>query len=165
MSKYRNRGQWVLFLGLTVGLATTALTHAGQPKDKPLDLEAEAKQAAQEEVKDLADHAQGIRHQKVFGGTFLLPSDSSQKLSPDVVGSFVTGPADSKPGRAFLVKVENGKKEVVDALNRFDGKPVRVFGKLRVIGPDGEAKYLVVINLVESAPTPPAVERRKFGGL
>jgi hypothetical protein len=164
MSKYPNCARWVLVLGLTVGLATTALTHAGQPKDK-VDLAAEAKQAAEEEAKDLADHAQGIGHQKVFVGAFTRRSDDSQKLGPDVVGSFLTGQADPKPGRAFLVKVENGKKEVVDALNRLDGKTVRVFGKPRVIGPDGEAKYLVVINLIESGPTPPAVDRRKPGGL
>jgi hypothetical protein len=164
MSKYSNCAQWVLFLGLTVGLATTALTHAGQPKDN-VDLAAEATQSAEEEAKDLADHAQGIRKQKVFEGVFTRLSDNSQKVAPDVIGSFFTGKSDPKPGRAFLVKVENGKKEVVDALNRSEGKAVRIFGKLRVIGPDGEAKYLVAINLVDSAPTPPAKERRKFGGL
>lgn len=166
MSKYPNRAQWVLFLGLTVALAAAAPTHAGQPKEKQLDLEAEAKQAAEEDAKEKADRRFGpAGRQTAFAGTFVKLSDASQQLSPDVVGSFVTDKSDMKPGRTYLVKVENNNKDVLQALMRFDLKKVRASGKLRVIGPDGEAKYLIVSSVIELAPTPPAKERRKFGGL
>ena len=168
MSKYPNRAPWVLFLGLTVALAAAAPTHAGQPKpkDKQLDLEAEAKQVAEEEAKENADRRFGpAGRQTVFAGTFVKLSDPSQNLSPEVVGSFVTDKSDMKPGRTYLVKVEKGNKDVLQALMRLDLKKTRASGKLRVIGPDGEAKYLIVSNVIAVGPTPPVKERRKFGGL
>lgn len=165
MSNYANRAHWVIFLGLTVSLATTALTHAGQPKNKPLDTDAEAKQSADEDAKEAADRAKGIKPQRLFLGMFLLLTDSSQKLSADVVGSFVTDQSDTKPGRTYLVKVANGNKDILAALKRSDVKKVQVTGKLRNIGPDGVPKYLIVTSTIESAPTPRAPERRKLGGL
>jgi hypothetical protein len=166
MSKHRNRAQWALFVGLTFGLVASALTHAGQPKPK-LDLEAEAKQTAEEELKEALDHAQGIKAQRVFWGTFSRLSDApaGEKLGPEVIGTFVSARSEPKPGRTYLVKAEKGTKNVLEELSRYDGKPVKVHGRLRVIGPDGEAKYLVVINVVSSGPSPPAVERRRMGGL
>jgi len=159
MSKSTNRRQWVLLLGLTVGLATTALTHAAQSKDKPLDLAAEAKQAAQEEAQQQADRDKGIRHQSKFTGTFAALPDDSQKLSPDVVGAFTTDSSDTKPGRTYLVKMADGNKVVLKTLLRFDGKKAQVTGKLRVLDANGEAKYLIVIDVIEPSSTPRAKQR------
>ena len=159
MSKSPNRTQWVLLLGLTVGLATTALTHAAQPKAKPVDPEAEAKQAAQEDAQQQADRDKGIKHQSKFTGTFAAPSDDSQKLSSDVVGWFITDPSDTKPGRTYQVKVADGNKAVLKTLLRFDGKKAQLTGKLRVLDANGEAKYLVVIDVMEPSATPRAKQR------
>ena len=163
-----NRTAWALILGLSVGLTITALTHAA---DKPLDFDAEAKQAAQEDADQMAEREKGIRgkYQRTFLGTFSGISDPSQnaskKLSPDVIGTFATNSNDPKPGREYLVKVENGNKSVLELLTRLDGKNLQVTGKLRVLSPDGSGKYLVVSSVVEIAPTPPPVEHRKNGGL
>jgi hypothetical protein len=165
MSKYADRIQWMFCLSLAAGLAAPVLTHAGQPKPK-LDLEAEAKQIAEEEKKEEeARRAGPVGRQWQFVGTFHKHSDASPDLSPDVVGAFVTDTSDLKPGRTYLVKVENKNKDVLQALARSDRKKVRITGKLRMFGPDGEAKYLIVSAVTERAPTPPVVERRKFGGL
>ena len=166
MNKYQNRIQLVLFLGLTAGLAATALTHAAQAKDQ-LDPDAEAKQAAQEDADQTAevDKSKRAKFQHVFYGTFGVLSDDSQKLSPDVVGSFATNASDKKSGRTYLVKVENESKAVLAKLQHFDGKSVQVIGKLRVVGTDGEAKYLIVSSIVEASTTPRAKERRSLGGL
>jgi hypothetical protein len=166
MSSFQNRPGWVLVLGLSVGIATTALTtYAAQPKDKN-NLANEAKQASDEDAREAAEGETG-KQQRAFGGIFALLSapDPSQKLSPEVVGSFIADAADAKPGRAYLVKVDNGNKGIIEALKRDAGKKIRVTGKLRNIGEDGEAKYLVVTSVVQTAATPPAVNRRKRGGV
>ena len=124
-----NRAAWVLALGLTIGLSSTALTHAA---DKPLDFDAEAKQAAKEDADQMAEREKGIRgkYQRTFLGTFSGIPDPSQnaskKLSPDVVGTFATNSNDPKPGREYQVKVENGNKSVLDLLSRLDGKNLQV---------------------------------------
>ena len=81
------------------------------------------------------------------------------------MGQFTTITADKKPGRTYLVKVEGGSKGILKDLLRSEGKTVQVSGKLRVIDSNGEAKYLVVISVMEASPTPPVAERRKQGGL
>lgn len=159
MSKYSNRTQW-LVLGLTVCLSSTALTHAGQPKDKSkLDLEAEAKQAAQEDAQQQADRDKGITHQSKFTGRFAGLSEDSKNVSPDVVGWFNTDSSGTKPGRTYQVKVADGNKAVLKTLLRFDGKKAQVTGKLRVLDSNGEAKYLVVIDVMEPSSTPRAKQR------
>jgi hypothetical protein len=158
MNNYR-RPKWVLVLGLTSGLATTTPSHAAQPKAKPADLEAEARIAAQEEAQQQADRDKGIKHQSKFTGTFAALSDDSQKTSPDVVGSFTTDASDPKPGRTYLVKVADGNKAVLKTLLRFDQKKAQVTGKLRVMDSNGEAKYLVVIDVMEPSATPRAKQR------
>jgi hypothetical protein len=166
MNSYRNRLTWVLTFGLSVSVATTALTtHAGQPKAK--DLAAlEAKQVADEEAREAAEGETG-KLQRSFGGTFALLAepDGTQKLSSEVIGSFITDTSDATPGRAYLVKVDNGNKTIIEALRRGVGKKLRVTGKLRNIGEDGQAKYLIVSSVVETAATPPAANRRKRGGV
>jgi|GEM_PF-3469492 len=180
MNKYKNgirssgimpaRAGWMpalqmLFLGLTVSLATTAPTHAAS-KDK-LDQAAEAKQVALEEAAQAADREKGVKgmYQRTFIGTFVGLSDTSQKVSPEVVGMFVTSATDKKPGRNYLVKVDNTNKTLLETLKRFDQKKAQVTGKLQVIGPDGEGKYLLATQIVEQTPTPPAVSNRKLGGI
>jgi hypothetical protein len=155
MSKSPIRTLWVLLLSLIVGLA-----HGAQKdKSKPLDPEAEAKQAAQEDAQQTIDRDKGIKHQSKFSGTFATIVDDSQKLGPDVVGAFTTDASDMKPGRTYLVKVADGNKTILKTLLRFDGKKAQVSGKLRVLDANGEAKYLVVIDVMEPSATPRAKQR------
>jgi hypothetical protein len=159
MSRFQNRPKWLLILGFSVGIATTALpSYAAQAKNKT-DLAAEAKAAADEEAQQQADRDKGIRHQSKFTGTFAALADDSQKPSPDVVGSFTTDSSDMKPGRTYLVKVADGNKAVLKTLMRFDGKKAQVTGKLRVLDQNGEAKYLVLIDVMEPSATPRAKQR------
>lgn len=159
-----NHRHGLFFLVLALSLATTAVTHAGET----LDLDAEAKQAAQEEADQKAERTQGVtgKYQRTFYGTFQrVPEATDQPRSPEVVGTYTTNAADRKPDRNYLVKVENGNKNLLEALKRVEGKKAEVTGKLRNINPEGEAKYLIVTAVIEAAPTPTTGERRKFGGL
>jgi len=104
------------------------------------------------------------KYQHIFFGKFAGLSDS-QKLGPDVCGSFVTNASDKKPGRTFLVKVETSNKVLRETIKRFDGMNAQVTGKLEEIGPDNEAKYLIVSSALAISATPPPVARRKPGGL
>ena len=70
-----------------------------------------------------------------------------------------------KPGRNYLVKIENNSKAILDALKRGEGRKAEIIGKLRNIGPDGDAKYVVVTSVLETGATPPATGHRKLGGL
>ena len=161
MHKNSHGISWVcslFFLGLISGLAGTAPRLSAADKSKT-DPAAEAKQAQQEDEQD-NDPVERKKRQRMFFGTFLLPSDPSQQTSSDVVGTFVTDERDRKPGRTYLVKVENGKKDVLAALKRYDIKKVQVGGKLRNIGPDGEAKYLIVSGVIETSATPPVKDHR-----
>jgi len=156
----------LLFFVLAIGFATAVATHAGEA----VDLDAEAKQAAEEDAAQKAERAQGQtgKYQRTFYGTFQwvgAADGSAQQLSPEVVGNFSTNSSDRKPGRTYLVKVENANKGVIETLKKFNGKITEVQGKLRNLTPEGEAKYLIVTSVVEVAPTRPATERRKFGGL
>ena len=153
----------LLFLGLTAGLAGTGPTLAADAKDKQKDAQAEEKEAAKEDADEAAitDMAEQLRkYQHEFHGTFLLPSDPSQKTGSAVVGTFVTDERDRNPNQTYLVKAEKGKEDIVKALTRFDGKKVAVQGKLRNSG-----KYLIVSLVVEPAPGPPRTERRGHGGI
>ncbi|MGD0088837.1 MAG: hypothetical protein ABSE73_02855 [Planctomycetota bacterium] len=169
MSKIAYGQSWVLpllFLGLSTGVAGTALTHAEEDKDKQKDSKAEAEEeaqeAAREDAQETADRAAGRTGQKqrIFFGTFLVPSDPSEQTNPDVVGTLVTGENDLKPNQTYLVKAEKRKKEIVEVLKRFDAKQVQVMGKLR-----NQAKYLIVMMVIESGPSEPVKERRKFGNI
>jgi hypothetical protein len=158
MSNYRSP-KGALILSFCVGIATTALTtHAAQPKNKT-DLAAEAKQSADEDAQQQADRDKGIKHQSKFTGAFAALADDSQKPSADVVGTFTTDSSDPKPGRTYLVKVADGNKVVLKTLAHFYGKKAQVTGKLRVFDPNGEAKYLVVIDVVAPSATPRAKQR------
>ena len=57
------------------------------------------------------------------------------------------------------MKVADGNKIVLKTLANFDGKKAQVTGKLRVLDADGEAKYLVVIDVMEPSVTPRAKQR------
>lgn len=150
---------------LILAVALTAVV----ARAESVDLDAEAKQAAKEDADQKAERAQGVtgKYQRTFYGTFQSTSQGSelQQANPEVVGTYLTNETDRKPGRTYQVKVENGNKGIIDALKRVEGKKAELIGKLRNIGPDGEAKYLIVTQVVEAAPTRPATERRKFGGL
>lgn len=163
MSKNGQGPAWLLPL-FFVGLAYTAPTLAGERSDKSkdADLEAEAQEAAKEDAQEIADRIAGKKglHQQRFHGTFLLPSDPSQQTNPDVVGTFVTDDSDPKPNRTYLVKVDKGSKDVLEALVCYDAKRVMVQGKLR-----NQAKYLVVRSVTESGPTQRVLERRPPGGI
>ncbi|MGD0088839.1 MAG: hypothetical protein ABSE73_02865 [Planctomycetota bacterium] len=156
MSRNARGTSWVLplfFLGLTAGLAGTALTHAA---DKPPDAKAEADQAAQENQDDMDRRRNGgVQSQRMFHGTFLLPADPSAQTNPDVIGTFVTDESDMKPNQTYLVKVEKGLKEVTEALKRNDTKKLTVHGKLA-----NAAKYLIVVSVIEPAPGAPVKEQR-----
>ena len=166
MSKNASGTSWVLplfFLGLTAGLAGTALTHAGEGKNKPKDPDAktEAEDAAKEDRDEVEGRRQGKpQSQRRFHGTFLLPSDPSQQTSPDVVGTFVTDEGDMKPNQTYLVKIDKGSEGVLEALKRNDTKKVTLDGKLR-----NQAKYLIVRGVSEPAPGAPVTDRRGAGGL
>jgi hypothetical protein len=162
MSYYHSK--WMLVLGLSVGIATTALTtQAAQPKNKT-DLAAEAKAAAEEDAREAAEGESG-KQQRTFSGVFAPAAEGESSPNPAVVGSFVTDSSDVRPNRTYLAKLETGSKGVIEALRRNAGKKVRVTGKLRNIGEDGEAKYLIVTAVLEASPTPHATERRKRGGV
>jgi len=106
-----------------------------------------------------------VKHQHMFSGMFAGRSDASQEFSPDIAGSFVTDTSDKRPGRKYLVKVENGNKSVLETLKHYDGKNAKLTGKLVDIGQDGEAKYLFVSSVIEVSATPSVKERRSPGGL
>ncbi len=171
MNKNANRIPWVLFLVLIAGVATTSLAHAGQPKGKDKEAEAEAKQFTQEEEAEIADRAKGIKHKdrRTFSGRFdAVPEAESKEFATNVVvGTFTTNSADTKPGRTYLVKMDvEASKATLKALMRFDGKTAQILGKLRVIDANGEGKYLMVNTVLEaSSPTPPVKDRRKSGGV
>jgi plasmid stabilization system protein ParE len=162
-----NRTHASLFLVFAVTVAAVAPALAAEE----LDLEAEAKQAAKEAADQAAERATGVRgkYQRKFYGTFKRLSDApesgSAQVSPEVVGTYSTNAADTKPGRNYLVKVENGNKAIIDALKRMEGKKIEIIGILRNIDADGEAKYVIASEVTETGATPPPVERRKFGGL
>ena len=105
------------------------------------------------------------KNQYRFFGTFTRVSDDSQKLGPNVIGSFSTSSTDKKPGRTYLVKVDNENKGVLATLERYDAKNAQVRGKLQEFGPDGEAKYLIISGVIEATSTPRAKEHRKAGSI
>ncbi len=152
---------WVLFTGLV--LATAGI----QAADKPTDFEAEKKQAEKEEAEQKAERDAGTKgkYQKIFFGTVHILADANPKLSPEVLGNFETSNQDKKPGRNYQLKLDGDSKALADTLRKLDGKSAQLTGKLRVIGADGEAKYLIVSSVVEMAPTPKIPERRSGSGL
>jgi len=167
MNRYLNRTHWVFLLGLAIGL--TSLAHAGQPKakGKDKDLENDSKLSALEEAEEEKVKLTGDKgtHQKLFMGTYVHLAEANDKVSPDVVGAFITNDLDKKPGRSYQVKAHSGNKEIIAALQRLNQKKMKITGKLRVIDENGEGKYLIVSEVMESAPTPPVAQRRKPGGL
>ncbi|MGD0088838.1 MAG: hypothetical protein ABSE73_02860 [Planctomycetota bacterium] len=143
----------LFFLGLTAGLACTALTLAA---DKPPDAKAEADAAKKEDDDEMDRRSKGgLQSQRMFHGTFLLPSDSSKQTNADVIGTLVTDEGDMKPNQTYLVKVEKNLKEVIEVLKRNDTKKVTVHGKVR-----NQGKYLIAISVIEAAPGAPVKEQR-----
>ena len=131
----------------------------GAEKKKP-DLEAEAKQAAEEEAQELKDRQQGKKPQITFHGTFKMRGESDPG-NPEVIGAFLTDQHDMVPGQVYMVKAGGSNKPILtEALKKQDGKKATLQGFLR-----NERKYLIVINIIESAPTPPARERLRAGGI
>lgn len=153
-----------LLLGLALGLAYPRSTCAAQDQGKQKDPtpQEEAIQAAKEDeeeasVTDLL--AKLKKYQSDFSGTFLLPSDPSQKSDRGVVGTFITDKSDRNPEQTYLVKVVSD--DVLKVLSRYDTKKVTVQGKLRNNG-----KYLIVSLVIEPPPPfHPQPERRSPGKL
>lgn len=147
------------FLVFALGLAVLS-ARAEETK-----FEAEEKQAAKEEAKEIEDRLKGIKSTVKLTGRFIPLSDTSEDLSPAVVGSFVTVSEDNKPGPTYLVKVDGQNKGLLDALKLSVGKNVQVGGKMRNRDENGVAKYFLVMMVSELAPTPRATNRRKIGGV
>lgn len=149
-----------LILGMVLGLPALLAGDA--------DLDAEAKQAAEEDEKENQERKEGIKgkYQRKFLGGFipLAGSPDSQNMSSEVVGTFVTNASDLKPGRTYLVKLEGQSKELLASLVASKGTIVEVIGKLRNTGPDGEAKYLIASSCQTTGATPEVKKRRKRGG-
>ena len=135
--------------------------------DKPVDFEEEKKQIEKEEAEQRAERENGVKgkYQKTFLGTVRCLAESDPKLSPDVIGTFVTSNNDQKPGREYQLKVEGGSEALIEVFKKLDGKTIEVIGKLRMIGADGEAKYLIASNATQVGPTIRVPERRSANGL
>lgn len=171
MKAHARRLQWGLLPIFAIGFAVSTCAHARE-SGKESELEAEARQAAEEEAKEKlerdrleSDKRLQPTFQSEFTGTFrrLSESQASELANPQVIGTFVTALTDPKPGRRYLVKVEDRLQ--IKALQPFEGKPVKLSGKLRNIGPNGEAKYLIVTGILTQSQTPPPVRRRALGGI
>ena len=105
------------------------------------------------------------KNQRNFFGTFVPLAENAEKPGPDVIGSFATVEQHVKVGRTYLVKLENGNKIVLEELRRHAGKNFQVSGKLQDIGPEGEAKFLIIVSVKDDSATPPVKERRTPGGV
>lgn len=152
-----------LILVLLMVLGLPSLVRAGDS-----DFDAEAKQAAQEDETERKEREEGIKgkYQRKFLGVFnaLTAAPDTQNMSSDVVGTFITNASDLKPGRTYQVKLEGKSKELLASLIASKGAGVEVTGKLRVLGPDGEAKYLIASSCQTTGATPEVRNRRKRGG-
>jgi len=152
-----------LVLVLVMVLGLPALVRAGDA-----DLDAEAKQAAEEDALEKKEREEGIKgkYQRKFLGAFfpLSATPDTQNTSGEVVGTFTTNVSDLKPGRTYLVKLEGQNKALLASLIASKGAGVELTGKLRNTGPDGEAKYLVASSCEITGATPEVKKRRKRGG-
>jgi len=158
-SNVKSRRVFRLFLLVFILPLCCVPSVSGAEKEK-LDTEAEAKKAAEEEAQELKDRQKGIKPQSTFRGTFTILGDSDSK-NPEVIGAFLTGMDDKVPGQCYLVKAGGSNKPILtEALKKQDGKKTTLQGLLR-----NEGKYLIVINIIESAPTPPARDRFRGGGI
>lgn len=155
---------WTVIIGLAFSGATSGALIAAETAP---DFEAEQKQIEKEDAEQDAEREKGIKnkYQVVFDGTVRLLSQADQELSPGVVGHFVTSLQDPKPGRAYLLKLAAESEALLNALKSVNGKPAQLTGKLRFIGANGEAKYLIVESVQGKGPTPTVSERRTAGGL
>jgi hypothetical protein len=136
--------------------------------EKGPDFEKEKKQIEKEDAEQKAEREKGIKgkYQKMFYGRLNFLEAEDTTLSPDVIGSFETNEHDKKPGRQYLLKVAgDDPKLLLQALKKLEGKNLQITGKLRFIGSDGEAKYLVALSAEEIGPTPAIPERRSANGL
>lgn len=171
MKVYAGLLQWGLLTLVALGLTVSSRAHAQEPS-KESEQDAEEKQAAEEDAQEQRERERVEQDKRVestwqelFTGTFrrLSESEASESASSQTVGSFVTALTDPKPGRRYLVKVED--KLLIEALKRFEGKPLQLAGKLRNIDPNGVAKYLIVTRILTQEQTPPPVRRRGLGGI
>ena len=136
--------------------------------DKPAKFDIEKKQIEKEDAEQKAEREKGIRgkYQKMFFGRVKFFHETDSDVSPDVLGSFETSEIDKKPGRHYQIKVEgDDQNALMQTLKRLEGKNLQITGKLRLIGSDGEAKYLIVSSVDEIGPTPAIPERRSGNGL
>lgn len=156
-------------LTVTLSLAFgVALNFTSAAAEKKTDFDAEQEQIDKEEAAQQADRDSGVevtQYQKIFKGTLYLMHQASGELSPDVVGHFVTDLTDMKPRRNYQLKLAQGCEDLIETFKRFDGKPAVLQGKLRLIGPNGEAKYLIAESIIDEGPTPTVKERRSGSGL
>ena len=158
-SNVKSRRVFRLFL-LVFILALCCVPSVSGAENKKLDTAAEAKKAAEEEDQELKDRQKGIKPQITFRGIFML-RDESDSENPEVIGAFHTGADDKVPGQTYLVKAGGSNKPILtEALKKQDGKKATLQGFLR-----NERKYLIVINIMEDAPTPRVRERSRAGGI
>jgi len=156
---------WAGVLGIAIWFATDRTLAAA---DKADVWDAEKAQIEKEAAAEQAERDRGIKGkwQRLFRGTVYLLTQANEELSPDVVGYFVTNGQDRRPGRNYLMKLGgNDKKALADALKKVNGMTVQIRGVLRVIGENGEAKYLIVDSVWLEGPTPTVPERRSGSGL
>jgi hypothetical protein len=101
----------------------------------------------------------------VFFGTVYTKTQGGEDISPDVIGYFVTNRQDLKPGRTYQMKLFEDSQPLADKIKKFHGKSVRLSGKLRFIGANGVAKYVIVSSIEHDGATPKVPERRSASGL
>ncbi|MEI6235852.1 MAG: hypothetical protein WCT04_22585 [Planctomycetota bacterium] len=119
-------------------------------EETQLSPEEEAKIAAKE---DAAGDEAMIKGQKcVFTGVIVL-DDPDKPSDRGVIGSLVCDDSKTYPMKA-------GSDEILVELKKNYGKKATVAGKLRVNG-----KYLIVMAIVESTPSPTPRDKRKRSGL
>jgi hypothetical protein len=123
------------------------------------DLDAEARQVAEEEAQEAKDRLQGKKPQSTFMGIIQMRSDPDPD-NPEVIGAFLTDKSDVVPDQVYLLKVDKNNKLIIDAITKLNGKKAVLQGRLR-----NERKYLIVTNIVEMGATQPPKERFKRGGL
>jgi hypothetical protein len=155
---------WAVIFGLTIGLATNGGGVAGE---EGTDFEAEQKQIEKEDAEQKAERAKGVKgkYQRAFYGTVYLNVRVSGEISPDVVGVFLTSKRDLRPGRTYQMKLRQESKALRETIKKLDRKSAKLTGKLRLIGANGVAKYVIVNSIEEVGLTQRVPERRSASGL
>lgn len=129
----------VVLLFATSGCISTL--SAAEKKKDPV-LEAEEKEAAEEDAEAVGKDTQSGYEFTARGKLALSNMDDTQK--PLVIGLFAAD------GRVYSVKVE--RDELRAQLRAYDGKSVGLAGKIR-----NKGKYFVVQEIADGVPAPDAL--------